>query len=240
MTSRAKKTTYRDWLLAVVAGLFIGTVGGAGADVDVSQSPLYVGSDVPGNLAFVPSVEFPTVISKANLSDTYSVTSRFVGYFDSEKCYRYHYSDTESDRYFYPVSLLGNNPSSYACTGAGVWAGNFLNWAATQTIDPFRSALTGGYRSRDTASETLLEKAVADRPATSNFPRRSISNNATLIAGGGGCAVAEFQYAHRRAGQPDVLCQRKPGRSLLESANRLRSEQACPEWQLSQAGRFSV
>ncbi|MCI2263054.1 pilus assembly protein [Xanthomonas indica] len=192
MTSRAKKTTYRDWLLAVVAGVFIGTVGGAGADVDVSQSPLYVGSDVPGNLTFVPSVEFPTVISKANLSDTYSVTSRFVGYFDSEKCYRYHYSDTESDRYFYPVSMLGNNPSSYACTGAGVWAGNFLNWAATQTIDPFRSALTGGYRSRDTASETLLEKAVADRVATSNFPRRSISNNATLIAGGTGAQWQNF------------------------------------------------
>lgn len=192
MTSRAKKTTYRDWLLAVVAGVFIGTVGGAGADVDVSQSPLYVGSDVPGNLTFVPSVEFPTVISKANLSDTYSVSSRFVGYFDSEKCYRYHYSATESDRYFYPVSLLGNNPSSYACTGAGVWAGNFLNWAATQTIDPFRSALTGGYRSRDTASETLLEKAVADRVATSNFPRRSISNNATLIAGGTGAQWQNF------------------------------------------------
>lgn len=192
MTSRAKKTTYRDWLLAVVAGLFIGTVGGAGADVDVSQSPLYVGSDVPGNLAFVPSVEFPTVISKANLSDTYSASSRFVGYFDSEKCYRYHYSATESDRYFYPVSLLGNNPSSYACAGAGVWAGNFLNWAATQTIDPFRSALTGGYRSRDTASETLLEKAVADRVATSNFPRRSIRNNATLIAGGTGAQWQNF------------------------------------------------
>ncbi|MBB6365519.1 type IV pilus assembly protein PilY1 [Xanthomonas sacchari] len=192
MTSRAKKTTYRDWLLAVVAGVFIGTVGGAGADVDVSQSPLYVGSDVPGNLTFVPSVEFPTVISKANLSDTYSATSRFVGYFDSEKCYRYHYSDTESDRYFYPVSMLGNNPGSYACTGAGVWAGNFLNWAATQTIDPFRSALTGGYRSRDTTSETLLEKAVADRVATSNFPRRSISNNATLIAGGTGAQWQNF------------------------------------------------
>ena len=26
------------------------------------------------------------------------------------------------------------------------WSGNWLNWAATQTIDPFRKALTGGLR----------------------------------------------------------------------------------------------
>ncbi|WP_371181643.1 pilus assembly protein [Xanthomonas sacchari] len=204
MTSRAKKTTCRDWLLAVVAGLFIGTIGGAGADVDVSQSPLYVGSDVPGNLAFVPSVEFPTVISKANLSDTYSASSKFVGYFDSKKCYKYHYSDTESDRYFYPVSLLGNNPSSYVCSGAGVWAGNFLNWAATQTIDPFRSALTGGYRVRDTTTETILEKAIADRDATSNFPRRYISNNATLIAGGTAASWQNFGMRIDGLGAPAV------------------------------------
>ncbi|MBB4125320.1 hypothetical protein GGR77_000591 [Xanthomonas translucens] len=185
MTSRAKSATRKDSFLAMAAGLLIGTIGSAGADVDVSQSPLYVGSTVPGNLAIVPSVEFPTVISKANLSDTYSATSKFVGYFDSKKCYKYHYSTTETDRYFYPVSSLGSNPTKYSCAGTqGAWSGNFLNWAATQTIDPFRSALTGGYRVRDTASETILEKAVADRVSENNFPRRVITNNATLITGG--------------------------------------------------------
>ncbi|MBN6101089.1 pilus assembly protein [Xanthomonas sp. CFBP 8703] len=185
MTSRAKNATRKDSFLAVAAGLLIGTIGSAGADVDVSQSPLYVGSTVPGNLAIVPSVEFPTVISKANLSDTYSATSKFVGYFDSKKCYKYNYSTTETDRYFYPVSSLGSSPTNYSCAGTqGAWSGNFLNWAATQTIDPFRSALTGGYRVRDTATETILEKAVADRASTQNFPRRVITNNATLITGG--------------------------------------------------------
>ncbi|WP_045764408.1 pilus assembly protein [Xanthomonas albilineans] len=191
MTSRAKNATCREWLLAVVAGVLIGTAGGAGADVDVSQSPLYLGSAVPGNLAFVASTEYPTVISKANLSDVYSPTVKFVGYFDSNKCYQYHYNASdETDRYFYPVSLLGSNPTSYACPSprpgqqAVLWSGNFLNWAATQTIDPFRSALTGGYRSRDTTTETILEKAIADRPSTGDFPRRTISNNPGLIAGG--------------------------------------------------------
>lgn len=46
-----------------------------------------------------------------------------------------------------------------------------MNWAATQTIDPFRKALTGGYRVRDTVTETWVEKAIADRDSTSNFPR---------------------------------------------------------------------
>ncbi|UKE75001.1 pilus assembly protein [Xanthomonas graminis] len=185
MTSRAKNATRRDSFLAVAAGLLIGTIGGAGAEVDVSQSPLYVGSSVPGNLAIVPSVEYPTVISKANLSDTYSATAKFVGYFDSKKCYKYHYSTTETDRYFYPVSSLGDKAANFSCAGvAGSWSGNFLNWAATQTIDPFRSALTGGYRVVDTETTTILEKAVADRPSEQNFPRRVINNNAALITGG--------------------------------------------------------
>lgn len=39
-----------------------------------------------------------------------------------------------------------------------------MNWAVTQTIDPFRVALTGGYRVRDTPTETWLEKARHERP----------------------------------------------------------------------------
>jgi type IV pilus assembly protein PilY1 len=43
-----------------------------------------------------------------------------------------------------------------------------------QTIDPFRWALTGGYRSTDTATETILEKAYASNQGSdTNFPNRS-------------------------------------------------------------------
>ena len=41
------------------------------------------------------------------------------------------------------------------------WSGNYLNWALTQTIDPFRSALSGGYRAVDKTNITILEKAWA-------------------------------------------------------------------------------
>ncbi|MGH8460715.1 MAG: pilus assembly protein, partial [Stenotrophobium sp.] len=51
---------------------------------------------------------------------------------------------------------------AHACSGQ--WSGNFLNWATLSTIDPFRWALTGGYRSVDTAAgagpaQTILERA---------------------------------------------------------------------------------
>ncbi len=119
----------------------------------VSQTPLYLGGgDVPGNLLLVPSVEWPTINSVASLGD-YVPANTYKGYFDENKCYEYYYSATEADRHFYPVSWTGDH------TCSGEWSGNFMNWAATQTIDPFRKVLTGGLRVKDTSSETYLEKA---------------------------------------------------------------------------------
>lgn len=123
------------------------------ANAEVSQTPLYLGGgNVPGNLTLVPSVEWPTINGVANLG-AYTTNRTYRGYFDPNKCYAYSYSSTEANRHFYPVSWTINR----LC--AGRWSGNFMNWAATQTIDPFRWVLTGGYRVRDTASETWLEKA---------------------------------------------------------------------------------
>nr|WP_298144325.1 PilC/PilY family type IV pilus protein [uncultured Pseudomonas sp.] len=146
------------------------------AHADVSQSPLLLGGgSVPGNLALVPSVEWPTIISMANLG-SYSVSNKYVGYFDSDKCYDYSHDSVNSDRrnsHFYPVSINAER----TCTG-NLWSGNYLNWAATQTIDPFRSALTGGYRVKDTPTETWLEKARHTGQNTSG--RRGISGGAKV------------------------------------------------------------
>lgn len=144
----------------------------------VAQVPLFIGEgNVPGNLALVPSVEWPTVLSAANIG-AYDEDKESIGYFDSGKCYRYQYQTTETDRHFYPVSLTTN----YKCPG-DTWSGNYLNWATTQTIDPFRWALTGGYRVKDTTTETWVEKA---RHSGQNnyFDERTITgatvvNNAT-------------------------------------------------------------
>ncbi|MBV1790119.1 hypothetical protein KQ940_18845 [Marinobacterium sp. D7] len=128
----------------------------------VSQEPLFLGGSVPGNLAIVPSVEWPTINSVANLG-AFDPDKTYVGYFDSFKCYDYEGSDTESERHFVPKTKTTDR----LCDGSnsGYWSGNFLNWATTQTIDPFRKALTGGLRAKDTAQETWLEKAWDDGSA---------------------------------------------------------------------------
>lgn len=143
--------------------------------LEVAQNPLFLGTDVPGNLVFVPSVEWPTIVSVANLQPNYTPNTEFVGYFDSDKCYEYRYSSNASDRHFYPVEMA----TGRECDGD--WSGNFLNWAATQTIDPFRKVLTGGLRVRDTATETWLEKARhTGQGGTGIYPNRSINNTSIL------------------------------------------------------------
>ena len=156
-------------------------LAGSPALAEVSQVPLYLGGgNVPGNLTLVPSVEWPTINSVANLGD-YDTARSYAGYFDPNKCYAYSYSGTESERHFYPVSFTANHQCS------GLWSGNFMNWAATQTIDPFRSVLTGGHRVRDTTTETWLEKARHDGQGGTNiYPDRRVpasGNNISAVQG---------------------------------------------------------
>ena len=168
---------------AALATFTLVVLSGAAAADPVAQAPLSIGGDVPGNLLLVPSVEWPTIDSMANLGD-YSTARVYVGYFDSEKCYKYSYSATETQRHFYPV----RKATGHVCNGASQeWSGNYLNWAATQTIDPFRKALTGGNRVVDTPTETWLEKARYDgNGANSIFPNRRLpasGNNQALVQG---------------------------------------------------------
>ncbi|HEX2138613.1 MAG TPA: hypothetical protein VHG33_02765, partial [Woeseiaceae bacterium] len=158
-------------LLAATLTLLVASPAAA----EVSQSPLYLGGgNVPGNLTLVPSVEWPTINSVANLGD-YTSSRSYAGYFDPNKCYAYSYSATESERHFEPRGWAD------ARTCNNLWSGNFLNWAATQTIDPFRSVLTGGLRVRDTVSETWLEKARHDGQGGTNiYPNRKITGNALI------------------------------------------------------------
>ncbi len=131
----------------------------------LADQPVFASSAVPGNLALALSVEWPTASRTAH-TDGYNNASRFLGYFDTEKCYRYVQntaanvtdlgvtvpSDKGDQSYFQPIGLATNR----TCSGA--WSGNFLNWASTAAIDPFRWAMTGGRRVVDTADTTILEK----------------------------------------------------------------------------------
>src|SRR5262245_4575072 len=122
--------------ILLVAGLTAMT-GAVSGEIDIAQTPLYVGPRIPGNLALVPSVEYPTIISQANIGG-YNQSRAYLGYFDAEKCYVYVFDADERKRHFRPVGWS----TTHLC-GNGHWSGNYLNWATTQTIDPFRLALTG-------------------------------------------------------------------------------------------------
>lgn len=123
----------------------------------LANQPVFASATVPGNLALTLSVEWPTASRTAH-TDAYAPTTRFLGYFDPEKCYTYQYNPAANDTntgntsYFQPAGAAPNR------TCSGQWSGNFLNWAATATIDPFRWAMTGGRRVVDTPTETILEK----------------------------------------------------------------------------------
>lgn len=156
--------------LCVAAGLSLGIQGVASAAL-LADQPVFAASDVPGNLALALSVEYPTAISVANLGD-YSDATEYLGYFDPRKCYTYQLNATQPERSYFVSAALATGASLHQCDGTK-WSGNFMNWATMQTIDPFRWALSGGFRSVDDVSETVLEKAWgSNQGGDSNFPRR--------------------------------------------------------------------
>lgn len=176
MHARTQRTLrgWRNWATAFVVGLVAAFSTMPATSVEIDQAPLAAVITVPGNLALIPSVEFPTILSQANLGD-YDVAKTYMGYFDANKCYLYQYDDIETRRHFYPVGPATNR----TCTDNTQWSGNYMNWAATQTIDPFRLALTGGNRVVDTPTETWLQKARYDRDSSNYFPNRNVSNAGT-------------------------------------------------------------
>ena len=181
---------------AAVAGVFGVGFGAtlfastAATAAPLADQPVFATSEVPGNLALALSVEWPTASRTAHTAN-YSSASTFLGYFDPEKCYTYIVDATPNGTlkadgtssgdksYFQPAGLA----TSHTCVAgnAGKWSGNFLNWAATPTIDPFRWAMTGGRRVVDTPTTTILEKAWG--PNRTLFPDR-MPAPATLVGAG--------------------------------------------------------
>lgn len=156
----------------------------------LADQPLFSNVSVPGNLALPLSVEYPTAVSVAHPDSSYSTSTAtaYLGYFDANKCYEYVATPTDTTlSYFKPVEKTESR------TCAGKWSGNFLNWATMQTIDPFRWALTGGYRAVDLKDLTIIEKAYASgQGGTRNFPDRTLSDRG-LVKGATPWEADEFR-----------------------------------------------
>jgi type IV pilus assembly protein PilY1 len=167
------------------------------AQTTLADQPVFAGANVPGNLALVLSNEFPTTTAVSNLGD-YADASTYLGYFDPAKCYNYVYISppNQSQSYFQPAAFA-NTTSGHQCKGLGMWSGNFMNWVSMQTIDPFRWALTGGYRSPtggigDIVGQTILEKSWASKQGCN--PNSNPATDPT-------CYLLPAEFPYRGTGQ---------------------------------------
>ncbi|HWW04714.1 pilus assembly protein [Collimonas sp.] len=151
-----------------------GVTCAAQAQTALNDTPMFSNIIVPSNVLLALSVEYPTATSRAH-TGAYASGSTFIGYFDPDKCYDY----DNTNGYF----AASKAAASHVCSGQ--WSGNFLNWATTSTIDPFRWALTGGYRAVDTTTATVLQKGYmpVSQGGVKNFPVQAITKDAATISG---------------------------------------------------------
>jgi type IV pilus assembly protein PilY1 len=163
----------RKIALSIAAAAAVLAVPAFAALTDLSNQPLVVRNPVTPNVLFALSVEFPTANTAAYSSGTYSATNEYLGIFDAGKCYVYDSANT----WFVPTGMA----TSRQC--AGKWSGNFLNWGTMTGLDAFRIGITGGNRSVDTATDTVIDRAIqSGQGGTSNFPDKTYTNaGATAI-----------------------------------------------------------
>lgn len=143
------------------------TLPGAAIAGTLAEIPLNLRGNVPSNVLFDISVEWPTAITAAYNGTAYVRNNQYEGLFDPNLCYDY-----PAD-HFVPVAAA----TTHACTG-GRWSGNFLNWATMTGLDAFRYATTGGNRSTDTATETILERTYISNQGNL-FPDKTFNPTAT-------------------------------------------------------------
>ena len=82
----------------------------------------------------------------------------YYGLFNSKTCYSY------ASNLFTPATASNIDGS---CATASDWSGNWLNYMTTSRIDALRKVLYGGYRSTDSATQTILERAYIPQDAHS-------------------------------------------------------------------------
>ena len=175
--------------------------------VSISNKPLTGVTVTHGpNITLTPSVEYPTAgaaYSDGSFMDGGYPTlkidgnvnnpqwkTRYLGYFDNTKCYKFSSYDDFTVGFFYVSSQASTDAAGRVglCSGTDEeYSGNFLNWATMSAIDIFRHTLTGGnrafgignsrsnYQKGDSVTETYLRRAyVADYANGHEFFRLSL------------------------------------------------------------------
>lgn len=131
---------------------------GLTAPLNISQTPLFISDTVAPmtmlilerdhKLYFEAYNDLTDIDGDGQVDINFKPSIDYYGYFDSAKCYAY----DSGQAYFYPTSIT----TTRTCPGS--WSGNFLNYLTTARLDAIRKVLYGGFRSIDTASETVLQR----------------------------------------------------------------------------------
>ncbi len=156
-------------LIWFVCALFYGG-GAAAASLSLPDVPLFVSSVTEPPLVLLTMGKDHKLFYEAyndasdldddgNLDIGYDPTIDYYGYFDSGLCYVY----DSGDGRFEPSSIT----TTKKCSGASEWSGHWLSYITTSRMDAIRGVFYGGYRSTDTASTTVLERAFVPQDAHS-------------------------------------------------------------------------
>jgi type IV pilus assembly protein PilY1 len=172
MSKKVVSIVFSTWLLCLYGFFsFTGTTSAETAS-DYSLVPPFVTTGVPPLVMLVMGRDHKLYYEAYNDAsdldgdgsiDQYYKPGKidYYGYFDSYKCYSY---DT-TNKLFLPAAVTTDKK----CTGTNddKWSGDFLNYLTMSRMDCLRKVLYGGYRSTDTASETILQRVYVPQDAHS-------------------------------------------------------------------------
>ncbi len=155
--------TARHLFAVALAGLLWLARATAAPQLQVPDGQLgAAGARVPVNLLLNFSITADD--AGAAYRDPYQAARAYDGYFNARLCYQYPMKATaggppapdldERSGYFSP-----SGPADLRHECSGGFSGNFLNWAASSTLDLLRYGLTGGDRVIDHAGLTVLQRA---------------------------------------------------------------------------------
>ena len=153
---------------SALATIFLVASGiASGTNYNISDSPLFITANVPPLTLLVMGRDhklyYEAYNDASDLNDDGTIDIRYkpaidyYGYFDSYKCYTY---DSGNAR-FNPAAVTSDK------TCAGQWSGDFLNYLTTSRMDALRKVFYGGYRSTDSTTETVLQRAYIPQDAHS-------------------------------------------------------------------------
>ena len=145
----------------------------------IAQDPLFISAQADPRVMLVASrdhqlfikayTDYSDLDGDGFLDTNFTPYIEYDGYFNPRKCYTYQNNRFEATAAAttadYTVTLVDGVTSvtkpSYVCSNQ--WSGNLLNWASMTRADVLRKVMYGGYRSTDTESLTVLERAHLPR-----------------------------------------------------------------------------